>query len=64
MLLLSWSHNKVYEHLYWPDFTTFQGLGVQIKISLNSMIMDIFDTWYYETMIFIAGLYGTKAQAA
>ena len=26
--------------------------------------MDIFDTWYYDTMIFIAGMYGSNDQAA
>ena len=64
LLLISYCNKNVSEYLYWPDGTTFQGLRVQVSIALNSLAMDIFDWWYYDSMIFIAGFYGSHQQAA
>jgi Na+-driven multidrug efflux pump len=47
-----------------PNKQVLKGLGVQLIIALPIVVMNTFDWWVYDIMIFMAGMYGVKQQAA
>lgn len=64
MVALTYRETSISEAVFWPNKSTFKGLSIQMSIALPILIMNAFDWWVYDLMIFMAGMYGVNQQAA
>lgn len=60
MLIMTSLESSISEANFLPNKQTFKGIGVQMEIALPIMMMNMFDWWVYDLMIFMAGMYGVS----